>query len=71
MALNILNNFNFESRNAECVHTQMEALKMAFADAKEYVTDPQCMNVSVDDLISVEYGKQRANKSQVVLCHLV
>ena len=68
MALNILNNFNFESRNAECVHTQMEALKMAFADAKEYVTDPQCMNVSVDDLISVEYGKQRAK--QITSCAL-
>ena len=35
MALNVLNNFNFErSVDAECVHTQMEALKMAFADAK-------------------------------------
>lgn len=32
------------------------------ADAKEYVTDPKCMNMSVDDLISVDYGKQRASQ---------
>ena len=43
MALNILNNFKFESRDATCIHTQMEALKMAFADAKEYVTDAKYM----------------------------
>lgn len=60
MALNILNNFHFEKRDADCVHTQMEALKMAFADAKAYVTDPKCMKMSVQDLISPEYGKQRA-----------
>lgn len=35
---------------------------MAFADAKEYVTDPKCMNMPVDDLISVDYGKQRASQ---------
>ena len=62
MALNILNNFQFKTRDVDCIHTQMEALKMAFADAKEYVTDPKCMEMPVRDLISVEYGKQRANQ---------
>ena len=62
MALNVLNNFQFKDRDVDCIHTQMEALKMAFADAKEYVTDPKCMNMPVDDLISVDYGKQRANQ---------
>lgn len=62
MALNVLNNFQFKDRDVDCIHTQMEALKMAFADAKEYVTDPKCMNMSVDDLISVDYGKQRASQ---------
>ena len=57
MALNVLNNFQFKDRDVDCIHTQMEALKMAFADAKEYVTDPKCMNMPVDDLISVDYGK--------------
>lgn len=62
MALNVLNNFQFKERDVDCIHTQMEALKMAFADAKEYVTDPKCMNMPVDDLISVDYGKQRASQ---------
>ena len=62
MALNILNNFQFKTRDVDCIHTQMKALKMAFADAKEYVTDPKCMEMPVRDLISVEYGKQRANQ---------
>ncbi len=62
MALNVLNDFQFKERDADCIHTQMEALKMAFADAKEYVTDPKCMNMPVDDLISVDYGKQRASQ---------
>ena len=47
----------------DCIHTQMEALKMAFADAKEYVTDPKCMNMPVDDLISVDYGKQKSESN--------
>lgn len=62
MALNVLNNFQFKDRDVDCIHTQMEALKMAFADAKEYVTDLKCMNMPVDDLISVNYGKQRASQ---------
>ena len=62
MALNILNNFQFKTRDVDCIHTQMEALKMAFADAKEYVTDSKCMEMPVRDLISVDYGKQRAKQ---------
>ena len=62
MALNILNNFKFESRDATCIHTQMEALKMAFADAKEYVTDAKYMKMPIQDLISPEYGRQRASQ---------
>ncbi len=62
MALNILNNFHFESRNVTCLHTQMEALKMAFADAKAYVSDPKEMRIPVKDLIHPSYGKQRAKQ---------
>lgn len=64
MALNILNNFHFEKRDANCIHTQMEAIKMAFADAKAYVTDPKYMKMPVQDLISPAYGKQRAAQIQ-------
>ena len=44
MALNILKEFTFEDRDSvKTVHRQLEAMKMAFADAFRYVTDPEKM----------------------------
>ena len=54
MALNVLNNFQFKDRDVDCIHTQMEALKMAFADAKEYVTDSKCMEMPVRYLCTAD-----------------
>lgn len=61
MALNILKNFEFTSRdNIETVHRQFEAMKMAFADAMSTVTDPKDMKVDYLDYLTEEYGKKRA-----------
>lgn len=61
MALNILNNFTFKSNeDTETYHHQFEAIKMAFADAMHYVTDPDCMPIDYHRLILPEYGRQRA-----------
>ena len=61
MALNILRNFNFpEKECAETYHRQFEAIKMAFADAKHYVTDPDFMGLDYHRLILPEYGERRA-----------
>ncbi len=61
MALNILNNFEFKApQDPETYHMQIEAMKIAFADAHHYVTDPDCMPLDYKRLILPEYGRQRA-----------
>lgn len=62
MALNILRNFDFPAKDAEMYHKQFEAIKMAFADAKHYVTDPDYMPIDYNRLILPEYGVQRAKE---------
>lgn len=62
MALNILRNFDFVQKDAETYHKQFEAMKMAFADALHYVTDPEEMGIDYHDLIKPEYGKQRSEE---------
>lgn len=61
MALNILNNFELGPRDsADTYHKQLEAMKLAFVDGKRYVADPKFMKVSVEQLLSPEYAKERA-----------
>lgn len=46
MALNILKEFSFPEKDcADTYHRQLEAMKMAFADAFRYVTDPDHMEL--------------------------
>ncbi|RAP77780.1 gamma-glutamyltransferase family protein [Paenibacillus montanisoli] len=60
MALNMLNRFDLASLDAETrFHTQIEAMKLAFADGKHYVTDPKHMRASVEQLLSPEYAALR------------
>ena len=61
MALNILNNFEFPEKDSpETAHRQIEALKIAFADALFYVTDPKEMTIDWHRLLDPAYGKKRA-----------
>ncbi len=61
MALNILNNFELKEKDSvETYHTLMEAMKLAFIDGKEYIGDFQAMEVKIEELLSKEYGKERA-----------
>ncbi|WP_373128893.1 gamma-glutamyltransferase [Dielma fastidiosa] len=61
MALNILKNFEFTSRDdTDTVHKQFEAMKMAFSDAYATVTDSKDMKVDYRYYLSDEYGKKRA-----------
>ena len=60
MALNILKEFSFTDRDDPLtLHRQIEAMKIAYADAKYYVTDPEYMRVDYHDLILPEYGAAR------------
>lgn len=61
MALNILKNFDdLRPGDEKTYHRQMEAMKIAFADAKHYVTDPDFMPLDYHRLILPEYGQMRA-----------
>jgi gamma-glutamyltransferase 2. Threonine peptidase. MEROPS family T03 len=60
MALNILQGFEFAERESvKTYHLVIEALKLAFADAQKYVTDPKEMRVTVDELLSASYAAER------------
>ncbi len=63
MALNILKEFSFsEKDSAETYHRQIEAMKMAFADAFRYVTEPGDMELDYHRLIDPAYGAARARE---------
>jgi len=60
MALNILKDFEFYAKDTvETYHKQIEAVKLAFVDGLNYITDSRCMTLSVDQLLSKNYAKQR------------
>jgi len=46
--------------SAECQHLQIEAMKLAFADIYEYVSDPASMRVKPAEMIDKSYLKERA-----------
>lgn len=62
MALNILSGYDFNPDQKDDVltyHRQIEAIKLAFADAQRYVTDPRNMKVSVEELLSPDWAKKQ------------
>ncbi|MBR4953485.1 MAG: gamma-glutamyltransferase family protein, partial [Oscillospiraceae bacterium] len=63
MALNILKEFEFKEKDCvDTYHKQLEAIKMAFADAFHYVTDPDHMEMDYQRLLDPAYGAQRAKE---------
>lgn len=62
LALNLLKGFEFDAREKEaCYHKQIEAIKLAFADGKKYITDANQMKVKVSDLLAEDYAQERRN----------
>ncbi|WP_413303985.1 gamma-glutamyltransferase family protein [Bacillus sp. 1P10SD] len=60
MALNMLKGFEMkEKESVDTYHKQIEAMKLAFADAKKYVTDPEKMSVTAEQLLSEEFVEAR------------
>ncbi|KAI8146555.1 putative lincomycin-condensing protein lmbA, partial [Fennellomyces sp. T-0311] len=49
-----------EHNSAEYLHIIIEALRLAFADTRYYVTDPQVLPVPTEKLLSEAYLSQRA-----------
>ena len=63
MALGMLENFDmgrFPVDSADSLHLQIEAMKLAFADIHEYVSDPATMRVRPAALLDKSYLKARA-----------
>lgn len=63
IALGILEEFDMADApadSADSVHLQIEAVKLAFADAQAYVGDVDHMRVRPEELLDREYLKQRA-----------
>ncbi|HLR15548.1 MAG TPA: gamma-glutamyltransferase [Bacillota bacterium] len=61
-ALNILKGYDWtEKEMTDTYHTQIEAIKLAFADGLAYVTDPEKMTHTVDELLNESYAKERSN----------
>lgn len=46
--------------SADSLHLQLEAMKLAFADAHRYVADPRAMDLRVEDLLDPNYLEARA-----------
>lgn len=62
IALNILEGFDLaplESLSVEKMHLMIEAMRLAFADASWYVTDPKFSNIPINELLSKEYANER------------
>src|SRR5690606_27647268 len=61
--LNILENFDIGSMgfgSAEYMHLFIEAKKLAFEDRAKFYSDPDFNTLPIAQLISKEYGKERA-----------
>ncbi len=62
MALNILEGFEigeYEARSPEVLHIIIEALRLAFADARALVADPAKSDVPVEEMLSKAYAAKR------------
>jgi gamma-glutamyltranspeptidase/glutathione hydrolase len=63
-ALNLLENFDIseDPSDAARLHRMIEATKIAFADAYEFVTDPEAEQIPLDTMLSKSYASERAGE---------
>ena len=63
IALGILKHFDLakhEPDSPECLHLQIEAMKLAFRDAHRYIADPAFMDTTNDAMLDPDYLASRA-----------
>lgn len=63
-ALNLLENFDVSEDPAdpERLHQMIEATKIAFADAYEFVSDPETEQIPIETMLSKSYASDRAGE---------
>ncbi|MCQ3804178.1 MAG: gamma-glutamyltransferase family protein [bacterium] len=62
MALNILEGYDISSerpRSVEALHPVIEAVRLAFADARAYIADPAHTQVPIEGMLSKRYASER------------
>mgnify|MGYP005834527201 CR=1 FL=1 len=62
MALNIVEGFDLldmRPQSADVYHYLIEAMRLAFADALQYVADPRVVAVPIADMLSKDYAARR------------
>jgi gamma-glutamyltranspeptidase/glutathione hydrolase len=62
LALNLLEGFDLaalDPLSPERLHLEIEALRLAFADARWHVSDPQFTHIPLDQLLSKAYAAER------------
>jgi len=62
LALNILEGYDLSAiprGSVESFHLQLEAMKLAFADAQRHVADPTFARLPIDALLAKSYGARR------------
>ncbi len=62
LALNILEEIDFkyiDHLSTKYFHTVIDAMRLAFADTRYYVSDPEKVNVPTNELLSKKYAQKR------------
>ena len=62
LALNLLEGYDLESLDplsADRLHLEIEAMRLAFADARWYVSDPHFNKLPIAELLSKDYADER------------
>ncbi len=61
IALNLLEGFTLpaDPLDPQRLHLEIEAMRLAFADTRWYVTDPAVVNIPIQELISKDYAASR------------
>ena len=62
IAMNIANDFVMDEPwdSPARIHMMVEAMRLAFADARQYIADPSIVSVPVDQLLSPDYARERS-----------
>ncbi|NHN31449.1 gamma-glutamyltransferase family protein [Paenibacillus agricola] len=60
LALNILKGMDFDAKDTVATyHKQIEAVKLAYVDGLKYITDARKMKVTVEQMLSDDYARER------------